>query len=231
MRHDRIPYRQAQKVLFEYQDLTVKSTIKRTFPATVHDLNFPEGCMVDLPAQHTKWLMKRDFSPRFIQREYHVRALTLDDLWPYRLVIPLYYHYQLVTFIGADVTGEADVPYKNYPTLKSIIDAKHTLYNIDRAGHTAIVVEGVTDVWRIGDGAVATNGVRWTKSQVSQLMGLKAVFVMYDAEEEAQQQAHRLAAALTSGVNKVEVLELSEGDPDNLPSSTVKALRREIFGR
>jgi DNA primase len=136
-----------------------------------------------------------------------------------------------VTFVGRDVTGEAEAPYENYPTSKSVIHAKNTLYNIDRVGHTAIVVEGITDVWKIGDGAVATMGTKWTKSQARQLMGLKAAFVMFDAEKEAQEQAHRLAATLTSGVRKVEVLELSEGDPDDLPLSTVQALRREIFGR
>jgi hypothetical protein len=44
--------------------------------------------------------------------------------------------------------------------------SKETLYNLDNAKDgTAIVVEGPIDVWRIGDGAVATFGVIYTQKQ------------------------------------------------------------------
>ncbi len=229
MHHNQITWGQAQAVLQRYQDPTAVPSTKpiREYASKIR---IPNGSHLHLPPLHEKWLESRGFDANYIHRRYSLRCTTLHDRWPFSLIVPVYLHHQLVTFIFRDV-GEGKADYKNFPIEESLIDAKHTLYNLDRVGHTALVVEGITDVWRIGDGAVATMGTKWTKAQVKQLMGLKRVFVMYDSEEAAQQQAERLACALTSGVKNVVRLELPKGDPADLDTATVNSLRREIFGR
>jgi hypothetical protein len=58
------------------------------------------------------------------------------------------------------------------------------------------------------------------------LKGLKRVFILYDAD--AIPTAHKLAYDLTTIVPQIEVLELSEGDPDNLTEKDVRALRKDL---
>jgi DNA primase len=125
----------------------------------------------------------------------------------------------------------ADSTWRSLSNEESIIPPKHCLYNIDSVQDTAIAVEGATDVWRLGAGAVATLGSRWTSQQVALLSGLKNLFVMFDSESLAIEQAYRFAHAASSVVRSVNVIELTEGDPADLSQDTVDNIRREIFGR
>jgi DNA primase len=89
-----------------------------------------------------------------------------------------------------------------------------------------VIVEGIFDAWRIGSGAVATFGTRYTHEQLLLLRGMKRAFILYDAD--AIPIAHKLAHDLSSIVTQIEVLELSEGDPDNLKEDDVRALRKDL---
>jgi hypothetical protein len=112
-----------------------------------------------------------------------------------------------------------------------VLSPKDCLYNIDTVGDTALVVEGASDVWRLGDGAVGTFGHKFTKTQVYLLRNCRRVFVLFDTEVEAQEDARRLAYDLSGIVPDVHVFELDKGDPGDLSEDDVKALRSEIFGR
>jgi DNA primase len=151
--------------------------------------------------------------------------------YKYRIIAPIYFARRMVSFVGRDVSEEARDTYLNCPNQDSIIPAKRCLYNIDSVDKVALIVEGITDVWRIGRGTVATLGVEFTKAQINQLTGLDKVFVMFDAGRQATNMAHRLAAAATSVVKSVEVIEMTTGDPDKLPENIVRKLQLEIFGR
>ena len=94
-----------------------------------------------------------------------------------------------------------------------------------------LVVEGVTDVWNIGDDTVATLGIKFTPMQVLTLSRYRRCFILYDAEEQAQTQADRLSKDLNTVVNEVILLQLPQGDPADLSEDDVKSLRSQIFGR
>jgi hypothetical protein len=96
---------------------------------------------------------------------------------------------------------------------------------------TALVLEGVTDVWRMGDGAVATMGDKWTSKQLHLLKNLKRCFILFDAEEEAQENADKLGHNLSITVPDVHVLGLEYGDPADISPDDAKSIRKEIFGR
>jgi hypothetical protein len=100
------------------------------------------------------------------------------------------------------------------------------LYNLDSVRKTVVIVEGVTDVWRIGDGAVATFGTQYTKAQLALLIGIKRAFVMFDAE--AEEEGSRLAYDLSAIVPFVDIINLREGDPASLSEEGVKYLRKDI---
>ena len=51
---------------------------------------------------------------------------------------------------------------------KSVVNYKDILYNMDRVqGEKVVVVEGITDVWRMGDGFVASFGTTLTSAQIN----------------------------------------------------------------
>jgi len=51
-----------------------------------------------------------------------------------------------------------------------------------------IIVEGITDVWRLGDGAVATFTKNFTREQILLLKkkNIKEAFVFYDSDAVGQ---------------------------------------------
>jgi DNA primase len=106
---------------------------------------------------------------------------------------------------------------------------KECLYNIDTVKDTAIIVEGVTDVWRIGQGCVATMGLEYTTEQIKLLVdrGVKQAFVMFDSESFAIRKARKLANSLSIFMES-ETIELSDGDPGELTINQVQEIRGEI---
>jgi len=107
---------------------------------------------------------------------------------------------------------------------------KSLLYNIDNVRKSIVVVEGITDVWRIGMGSVAIMGMEFSKEQLALIakVEVKNVFVMFDSGEVEQKKANRLAMNLSGVVDHVEVIELPEGDPGDLSESDVNHLREEL---
>lgn len=190
---------------------------------------FPSGTSETLLPIHEKFLVSRGYDPVIIQRKYDVMGVgpTLDD-WKFRLLIPVYMNQTLQTYVGRDTTSKAEVKYQNAPIEKSVLQAKSSIYNLDNSKNYAIIVEGILDAWRIGDGAIATFGTQYTIDQLHIIATKKyeKVFVLYDSD--ALDMAHKLASSLTSVVPFVEVLELEEGDPDNLSPDDVWNLKRDL---
>lgn len=196
---------------------------KVTWPPTMQD---------DIPSIYSSWFRGRNFDSDHIKQKYKIRFGGLTNpKWKFRIIIPIYMSGQVVSYIGRDITNQARIPYRNATIEDSIIPVHHCLYNIDNMDKTAIVVEGVTDAWRLGDGAVGTFGLKYTKTQILHLTKARRIFVMFDAGEEAQQVAEILAYDLSSLVPEVIIYQLSEGDPADLSANDVKSIRREIFGK
>jgi len=233
-RLERCSYAQVDRILEQFQDRTLKhlsTRRRRQHTSSIVDLQLPEEASPNVPALHRNWLKGRGFEPDDAIHRYNLHSVNMLGDWRFRLIIPVYQKHRLVTFTSRDVTEMADSAWRSLSNEDSIVPPKHCLYNIDSVQDTAIVVEGVTDVWRIGAGCVATLGARWTSQQVALLEGLKNLFVMFDSESLAIVQAYKLAHAASSVVRSVNVIELTEGDPADLSQDTVDNIRREIFGK
>jgi len=95
------------------------------------------------------------------------------------------------------------------------------------------VVEGIFDAWRLGPGAVATFGTTVTAAQINVLVGLqKQAVLLFDNEQEAQQKAKELQAALQLLGCRAERIELPEAvkDPGELSPEAVQKLRASVWG-
>jgi len=152
---------------------------------------------------------KRYLNATGVVAKYNLHWSGPIGYFKYRIIIPVYYKGELCTLVGRDVTGKAEEKYLNYPNHLSTTNIKSLLYNIDNAKKKKlIIVEGPADVWRLGDGAVATFGIKWTTQQVKLIAmgGYEQVFIMYDNEKLAQVAANGLAEELSVFIKDVNVL-------------------------
>ena len=202
--------------------------------STITKVELPSGVKPELEKMHRQYLRSRDFNPRLTQETFKLMAGGITGPFKYRIIAPVYENNRLVTLLGRDITNKSTLPYKNLSAAKSIIPAKHCIYNLDNVDDTAIIVEGITDVWRLGYyGVIATLGLVFTTSQINRLAArLRRCYIMYDSEPQAIKQAEELANLLSmAGVETIELLILSEGDPANLTENEVIDLRKSIFGK
>jgi len=177
------------------------------------------------------FLRGRGLDDELIASKYKLMETGVVGNWKFRLIIPVFMGHRMVSYIGRDYTGKAPIPYLNCPNNNSVIPIKHCLYNFDSVRGRAIVVEGVIDVWKMGDGTVGTFGTEWTREQMRLLSTLDRVFVLYDNEEEAQRKASDLAYELGMVVPEVEILRLTTAkDTGEMSNKDIFQLKREIFG-
>lgn len=225
---------QAYRVIESHQDrnlihLRTEQTYRRKQEG--EKLIPEEASKIFLPC-HLNYLRKRRYDPDILIPKYDLYACPYYGNYAYSLLAPVYMEHRMMTFVGIDVTGKRNERYKAAPKEQSVLFSKECVYGIDRCNKVGLVVEGLFDSWRIGDGAIATFGVEYTKAQIQIIAwALKRVYVMYDAE--ATDKADKLAWDLSIFMpkNRVEVLVLKKGDPDDLTEEEAKWVRKEVFGR
>jgi DNA primase len=181
---------------------------------------------------HKKYLQKRNFDADRLEAEWDLLGTGPVGDYKLRIIAPITFRGRVVSYQGRALSELASLKYKACRLDEEVIPHKTLLYGLDRAsGHSAIVVEGITDVWRLGFGAVATFGVQWTREQIVLLREYPRVFIMYDfGEAEAEEQGRRLAYALAGLGVSVELLLDAQGDPADLSNEDAKLLMREIRG-
>jgi DNA primase len=190
-------------------------------------VQLPPGSSKKFSDIHMAFLEKRRFTPDVIEKYGLYATGPISGRFKHRIIIPVYMNKRMLCYVGRDITGESDLPYRNSHESVSIKDVKQCLYNMDNVPRKSVViVEGIFDAWRIGNGAVATFGTRYTHEQLLLLRGMHRAFVLFDAD--AIPLAHKLAHDLSAIVKCVEVLELSTGDPDEMSDDDVSLLRREL---
>lgn len=195
----------------------------------------PQAKKIELPGhtldkQHVRYLERRGFDPVYIAEKYGLTGTGITGEWKYRIIIPIYFRGKLVSFQGRDITNRQRLRYKSLEIERSVMHYKHTLYNIDNCtGDKVVVMEGPTDVWRWGDGAVATYSTAVTEWQIRLLSRYRRVFFIFDSEPEAQALALKAARKLSCMGIGLDVIDLEMGrDPAKLDESEVIALKRDL---
>ncbi|KKK66051.1 hypothetical protein LCGC14_2967990, partial [marine sediment metagenome] len=171
-----------------------------------------------------EWLWSRGF-PTSICQEYELGYVEWGE-YQLRLIVPIYLDGEVVSFQSVDLTGQADVKYKGCPNDRSHIPLKHTLYGIDDVGDQVIIVEGITDKWRMGKNAVALFGKKWTPEQIDLLIRKakdKTIKICLDGD--AEQEAYNLYAKIQGVCRDVMIILLEYGeDPDGLRPDIIRKI-------
>lgn len=222
----------AKLILDQFQDTSFGEP-KRRIQIGSEECTLPKEATLDIPNLHRKYLRQRNFDPVAVATNYHLKFCYNIGNWRFRIIAPIFVDRDLVCFTSLDVTGLAKVKYKHCPNEQAVTPAKYCAYNIDTVKDVVVITEGITDVWRFGSGSVATLGIQFTRDQFNLLVfnsSIKSVFIMFDSDLQAVEQAYKLANWFRDipHIDHTEVIELSEGDPADLSEKDVLHLRREI---
>jgi DNA primase len=180
--------------------------------------------------RHKQYLRRRGFDPDALESEYGLQGTGPLGSCKHRIVIPIVRQGTTISYTARDITGKAAARYKTCPGDIETHPAKQWLYHLDRriGADRILVVEGPTDVWRMGPGTVATMGISWTWAQAELLSKFARVFVLFDPEERAQRQAQSLVDALRFLSVEAEIADPVGGaeDPGSMTEGQVKSLRK-----
>jgi hypothetical protein len=138
-----------------------------------------------------------------------------------------------VSYQGRDVTGKQSLRWKACPKDLEVLEHQRLIYGYDDCPtDRALLVEGITDVWKLGIGSINGFGMGLTKAQVRLLKKFKKLFIIFDSEKQAQKLGNDLARYLSSSTN-MEVYNVDIGmdkDPGDLSKSEVRDLRKDLLG-
>ncbi len=180
---------------------------------------------------HREYLRRRRFDSDELERKYNLLGTGPAGHLPHRIVIPVFHQGRMVSWQARDITDQAELRYISAGPDKEEIRHKDILYNLDNCrGRNIIVVEGITDVWRLGDGCCATFGTKVRLAQVRLLAEYSRVFFVYDGEAQAQALARRLCRALSGMGVQAENILLDDGDPGDMDAKEAQKLKQELLG-
>lgn len=211
-----------------------KTPIAKSIKVKRKGFKYPSG-LIELQPHHKRYIEKRGFDPDYIASEYNVLATgpisKLDKIdYSYRLFIPIEFNNEIVSFTTRDYTNKTDLRYISCPKEREKIEHKTILYGIDKCKRDeVIVVEGPTDVWRMGNDSAATFGIEWKLKQVKLIASrFKKCIILYDDDPQAIKQADVLAAELSFRGIKV-IVETIVGDPGSMAQDDANHLKKELL--
>lgn len=188
-------------------------------------LKIPAG-VGDLSRAHREYLRGRGFDPSHIEQLWGVRGIGRGGRLAWRLWIPIHREERVVSWTTRAIVDDIQAKYVNARPDEEETPAKSVLYGADWCGHSVIVHEGPTDVWRTGPGAVATMGLVVSREQVRLLSSYPRRIVCFDSEPEAQRRARRLCEDLAAFPGETIRVQLDAADPGSASESETQKLRR-----
>ena len=236
------PVEKMRQLIQEYAGPTGTIRKKAEEPrVSILPLKFPQPYFEHLNEAGKKYLEGRRFDPEKLEKRWKLKQtgpVSFLDKIPYgnRIIIPIRWGGELVSFQTRDITGKAKQRYLACPMKREVIHHKRIVYGKEEkwSKHPAlIVVEGVVDVWKLGSSAVATFGTSFTMEQVLALSKIhNKFFIVYDNEPQAQQQARKLGVKLKALGKKV-FIETVDTDPGDMKIEDAKhftkILLKEVF--
>jgi hypothetical protein len=216
-------YEQVKILIREYGGVKKKSKVATT-SATIlkkRPFKFPTGAC-NLGKQHIQYLKNRKFNATKLERIWELTgtgpiALLEKINYKHRIIAPIYWNGEIVSFQSRDVTNKSDLRYMACPQIRERIDHQNILYGRQSDwGPFGICVEGITDVWRFGPIAFSVFGIDYTSNQLREIVNhFKGVAVVFDDDPQAVKQADILIGELKfRGVHAWSVQ--IEGDPGSM---------------
>ena len=179
---------------------------------------------------HRRYLLGRKFKPAELQDEWHLRGTKgFSKEWNWRIIAPIKNISGIITAYAGRALGEGVKPKWKFSDNKDMTEnPKKMLYGIDKVKDRVLIVEGISDVWRMGIGSVGVFGIDWTIEQASILKNYTHRFIMFDPETQAQKQAKKLADWLAPFSGKTEIITGFKTDPGDFQQAEADNIMKEL---
>lgn len=210
------------KIILPIEKKTTKKASFVKFPLFTEKIN----------DMHKSYLIKRNFDPEKIEKQYKIMGTGHLGDYKFRIIVPIYINGRVVSYQGRDVTDEQKERYKACREEEEIIHHKHIVYNIDNSKkNKVIIVEGVTDTWRLGNDCVSLFGIQYKNEQVLMIaQNYREVFVLFDPGEKEKEQAEKLGRMLSGIGIKAEVITCFEKDPAEFSNEEAGYIKKQLIG-
>ena len=203
-------------------------------------MEFPTGCSKDLLPAHKDYLKSRGFHPERVAKEYNIMGTGKEAYlgnadYSKRIIFPIYWEKEIVSWQSRDVTGQATLRYKACMTSYEKIHHQHIYFSHrDYDGGTTIICEGVLDAIKIGKKAIATFGTGGSRKQLRSIAkNFDRAFVLYDPEENAQRIARILVRELNFRGVKAKNIDMRDfskaSDPGEMAQNEIDMLIKQII--
>ena len=187
----------------------------------------------NLLEMHKRYLSDRNFNPDMLERKYRLLGTGFAGKYKFRIIVPVFYKGKIVSYQGRDVSGQSQTRYKACPRNEELIHHKDLFYNLDNVrNRRAIIVEGVFDVWRLGDGAIATFGISTSLRQVVVAKKhLDYAAILFDNEPAAVMSAETFGNRLNAIGIKVDMIQINHNykDPSEMPQDVADKFMKEVL--
>lgn len=218
-----IPLTELKNHTIIQSEIIKKLNIKRQFNLPGSELNDPAR----------KYLSQRNFDPDNLIKKYQLKSCNhLDLYYPFRIIIPIIYNNQIVSYTTRDYTNKQELRYKSCPKDMEVIEHKNILYNLDNCkDNYIIIVEGIFDCWRLGDNCCSTFGVNYTKYQINLLLNYQHIFILFDNDEAGVKESEMLGDLLSGLGKNVSLISIPSNYKDlaDMSQSEADQLKKEII--
>lgn len=210
--------------IFGLYDSEIVSQVKRK-EREVREFRLPGS---ELERRHLQYLKKRGFGYEVVEK-YGLKGTERFGEYRNRIVIPVYYGGRVVSWQARSIV-DAEPRYMSCPNDQAVIPLKDILYNIDSCeDRRGIIMEGVIDVWKFGDGACATFGTSLTPAQIALISEVfDEVFILFDNDDAGQHSAETLSVLLSSVGVDTEIVEIDYEDPGSLSIEEAQEIKEEL---
>ena len=219
MELDGISYPKAVEVIKEFSDSDGENdNIDRSFKPKKTKIELPsESQSFDNPKsiRHRdlalKYLKSRNFGTDVIDKYKLVFCSTGE--FAFRIIIPYYYAGKLITFSGRTYLNR-EPRYKHLSATSSVMTPKEFLYPIDMfSGDHLRLVEGPTDVWRIGgDSSLALSSNRLSYKQMELIKDLKLKSLSIFLDQGSYNKAIVMGEQLSGVIDRIKIISMEGGD-------------------
>lgn len=227
----KIDKQQVKKILLNYTiaGQLLESALKEEPYEKPDKLKWPEG-YGKMAVAHKNYLSKRGFDPDKLEKEWELMGTGHWGYYSFRIVAPIIFHGEAVSWQGQDITNKQKAKYLPCPKEQEVLHHKQLLYGLDKATwRVGVVVEGITGVWKLGPGSVATFGVEYTDSQLLLLLeSFDEIRILYDGDEAGQNAAEKMSGELGAMGREVEILEPLNCDSGDMPQSMANEIMKEV---
>jgi len=186
-------------------------------------LRVPSG-LEPLTKRHRKWLKGRGLDPDLMVQLWGLQGICLSARLGWRIWAPVHLDGEVVSWTTRSIGTQAGRWIHANPE-EEVLSIKTLLYGWDYVRASVVVVEGPSDVWRVGPGAVGLFGMVPTASQAYLLSSVSHRVICFDREPAAQRAARRLAEQLQAFPGETLVMELASADPGEATDEEVAELR------